>query len=71
MIDRLSAHKHTSMAATVAAAAAPVSHAEPEVEYLEIFTPEGVTTGAKKAKKDVHRDGDWYASALSSFLCVS
>jgi hypothetical protein len=35
-------------------------------EQLEVWNPDGTTTGRSKSKKQVHKDGDWYGG-LSVF----
>lgn len=32
----------------------------PDVELLDVVTPEGAPTGERKARSAVHRDGDWH-----------
>lgn len=32
-------------------------------EYIDVITPEGVLTGEKKTKSQIHIDGDWHRAA--------
>ena len=33
------------------------------IELLDVLTPDGAFTGITKAKRDVHRDGDWHRAS--------
>ncbi|HEY6892867.1 MAG TPA: NUDIX domain-containing protein, partial [Rhodanobacteraceae bacterium] len=33
------------------------------IERIDVLTPEGKPTGKRKAKPDIHRDGDWHRAA--------